>query len=101
VREKRVSWGLEEMNRVRLGHLQVGPTGGDGGWATAQHTRARRKRGKPLGRLGREPAGLWAACGGEGSPAGPRQMPSRATSQPAGPGKGEARGGAREKGRTR
>jgi hypothetical protein len=31
VREKRASWRLEEMNRGQIGHLQVGPTGGDGG----------------------------------------------------------------------
>jgi hypothetical protein len=66
VREKRASWRLEEMNRGRLGHIQVGPTGGGGGWATAQRARARQERGELLGRLGRAPAGLWATRGGLG-----------------------------------
>jgi hypothetical protein len=66
VREKRASWRLEEMNRGWLGHIQVGPTCGGGGWATAQRARTRQERGELLGRLGRAPAGLWATRGGLG-----------------------------------
>jgi hypothetical protein len=56
----------------------VGPTRGGGGGATVQRTRARRKRGGALGRLGRAPRGRlrkeggWATRGEGEAAAGPR-----------------------------
>jgi hypothetical protein len=66
-----------------IGHLQVGPTGGGGGWATAQRARALGERGRrlrgggssagPRARgVGRVVAGPRGARGGGGKAAGPR-----------------------------
>jgi hypothetical protein len=78
------------MNRGAIGRLQVGPTGGGGGWATAQRARARGERGRRL-----RGEGVTGPCRAR-PPSGPEAGKGGAPSWPRGT--GPRRGGEGERG---